>query len=281
MKRYSSNKRRSASTAKFFAAAFCLVLGWGAASLFPSGSTLGETWRFRLESFGLFSSNAQNLDDERPRSFLDASGRRVVCDGVSAPRLETAPTFVAESAELLANDALPLETESLGATFDEAESESEPASFANADAETPALNVENASWVFVDENAQERERWSRELRLGTFSEPTFAECSAPTWRDAVAVESATRDELNALAFEPGASSSSPVSPSLRRRSAKAPLVSGDYSFAETSNATDAGAPAPSSVEPSTPTPEVAPTRVGAFTACGAFDAYGAAKVRVK
>lgn len=280
MQKFSSDNRRFASSAKFFAAALCVALGWGAASAFPSGSTLGETWRFRFDSFGLFSANAPNADEERPLSYLDASGRRVVLGENSTPRFETEPTFVAEATELLADDALPFETEPVGATFDEAEPELEPVSFANADAQTSDPLFANAGWLVVDENAQERDEWSRALRLETFSEPTFAELSAPTWRDDVAVEPATLAELRALEFEPGVVASSVVSPELRRRAANARLVSGDYSFAETSNALDANAPQPSTA-PARPTASQAPTRVGAFTACGAFESDGVAKVRVQ
>jgi hypothetical protein len=281
MIKYSSNNRRFPASAKFFAAAFSVALGWCVASAFPSGSTLGTAWRFRFESFGPFSQNERRCAEDRSLSYLDASGRRVAVNAeTSSPRLETAPTFVAESTELLADDALPLEKESVGATFDEAEPELEPVAFDNA--QTPASSFADASWLVVDQNAQEREEWSRELRLGSFSEPKFAEFSLPNWRDAVALESATPDELRALEFEPGVSSSL-VSPELRRL-ANARLASGDHEFAETSNASDANAPqtpnASSQTAQKTPT-QAAPTRVGAFAACGAFEADGVAKVRVQ
>lgn len=286
MKKSTSDRRRSASSAKFFVAALCVVLGWCAASSIPSDSTLGTTWRFRFESFGPFSTSARRCDAERPLSYLDASGRRVVLDGGSVPRVEPAPAFVAESTELLANDA-PLETESLGATFDEAEPVATPVSFANAEPETNDASASlfaDAGWLVVDEDARERDEWSRELRLEAFPEPTFAELSAPTWRDDVAVDAATLAELRALEFEPGVVPSSLVSSSLRRRTANARLLSGDYSFAETSNASDANAPrtpvapAPTATAQTSP---VVPTRVGAFTACGTFETNGVAKVRVQ
>lgn len=286
MKKRSPAPRRSALSAKFFVAALCVVLGFGAASAIPGGSTLGETWRFRLEAFGPFSTSARR-DAERPLSYLDASGRRVALDASSAPRFDSTPAFVSESTELLANDASPA-PEPVGATFDEAEPESTPVSFANAEtapeAEEPTSLFTDDGWFVVDADDRERDEWSRELRLETFPEPTFAECSAPTWRDAVAVEAATLDELRALEFEPGVGSSSLVSSSLRRRAANARLVSGDYSFAETSNASDANAPqtsvAPAPVPTTAPTSTV-PTRVGAFTACGTFDTNGVVKVRVQ
>ncbi len=288
MKKRPSPNRRSAVRAKCFVAALCVAFGWGAASLTPTDSTLGAAWRFRFESFALFSTNAHSRDEDRPFSYLDASGRRVVFDAISTPRLETSPTFVAESTELLANAVLPLETEPIGATFDEAESESEsePVSFATADAQTPVASaplLPDGGWLVVDENAEERDEWSRELRLEAFPEPTFAESSAPTWRDDVPIVPATVDELRALEFEPGVVASSLVSSSLRRRAANARLVSGDYSFVETSSVGGANEPQTSSFSVSTPeqTPAVAPTRVGAFTACGTFDSNGVAKVRVQ
>lgn len=281
MKQYSSDNRPFPTSAKFFAAAFCVALGWGAASAFPSGSTLGDAWRFRFDSFGLFSSSAQRRVEERPLCYLDASGRRFgVGDEISTPRLETPPALIAESTELLADGSLPLEEEPVGATFDEAEPEWEPVAF--ADAQTSASLFADAGWIVVDPDAQKRDDWSRELQLETFSEPTFAEFSAPTWRDDVAIASATLDELRALEFEPGVASSL-ASPELRRV-ANARLASGDYSFAETSNASDANASQTPNVSSQTappPAPPVAPTRVGAFTACGAFEADGVAKVRVQ
>lgn len=283
MKKRSPANRRSAARAKILVAALAVVSGWGAASSVPSDATLGASWRFRLESFGFFSTNEPFRDEERRFSFLDASGRRVVLDAVSSPRFETAPAFVAESTELLAN-AAPLETEPNGATFDEAEPTSPPVAFANADAETPASLFADADWIVADANASERDEWSRELRLEAFPEPTFAESSAPTWRDDVSVAAATLDELRALEFEPGVVPSSLVSSALRRRAAKAPLLSGDYSFAETSNASDANAPqTPVVSAPTAPisSAKPAPTRVGAFTAYGTFDSNGGAKVRVQ
>ncbi|MBQ9801063.1 MAG: hypothetical protein IJO40_14160 [Thermoguttaceae bacterium] len=284
MKKYSSNKRRSDSSAKFFVAALCVVLGWFAASSIPSGATLGETWRFRLDSFGPFAANAQRRADERPRSYLDASGRRVDSEETTAPRVETDSAFAVEATELWANEALPFEAEPVGATFAEAEQEAklEPVSFANDEEESDSLFA-NDGWLVVDENALERDQWSRDLRLEPFPEQTFAEFSAPTWRDDVAVAPATLDELRALEFEPGVVASSLVSSSLRRRTANAQLSSGDYSFAETSNASDANAPQTSSVsaQTATQTSTVAPTRVGAFTACETFDSNGVAKVIVQ
>lgn len=279
MPKKSPVNRRSASSAKFFFAALCVALGGSVASSLPNGSTLGETWRFRFDSFALFSSNAPSDADEGSACYLDASGRRVEGDEISAPSVDSAPTFFAEATELLASDVLPRETEPVGATFDEATPELAPVSFANAETASDASRFENLGWLVVDD-AQERDEWSRELRLEAFPKLTFAESSAPTWSDDVAVAPATPAELRALAFEPGVASSSLVSLSLRRRAANARLVSGDYSFAETSNASDANAPQTSNVAPPT-TPAPAPTRVGAFTACGAFDAYGAAKVRVQ
>lgn len=276
----SPDARPSASSAKFLFAALCVALGGSVASFLPDGSTLGETWRFRFDSFALFSSNASNADDEGSVCYLDASGRRVERE-ISAPSVDSASTFFAEATELLASDVLPGETEPVGATFDEATPELEPVSFANDEAASDASRLENDGWIVVDANAQERDEWSRELRLEAFPKLTFAESSAPNWSDDVAVEPATPDELRALAFEPGVASSSLVSSSLRRRAANARLVSGDYSFAETSNASDANAPPTSNVVPPTATPAAPATRVGAFTACGAFDAYGAAKVRVQ
>ncbi len=284
MKKSSSNKRRSASRAKFFVAALYVALGLGAASAIPFGSTLGETWSFRLESFRLFSANS-DVVEERPTSYLDASGRRVVVDDNSVPRPETTPAFVAETTELLAS-AASFDAEPVGATFDETEAEPklEPVSFANAENETPDALLANDAWLVVDENAEARDRWSDELRLAAFPEPTFAETSTPTWRDAVAVEGATLAELREFEFDPNAVASSLVSSSLRRRAANVRLTSGDYSFAETVSATDANAPQPSIV-PSQPTspqaPSVAPARVGVFTACGTFESNGVAKVRVQ
>ncbi|MBQ8285033.1 MAG: hypothetical protein IJZ10_01885 [Thermoguttaceae bacterium] len=288
MKKQSSDARRFASSAKLLAALLCAGFGWGAASSIPSDSTFGETWRFRFDSFALFSSNASSDAEERPVAYLDASGRRVVLDasGASVPRLETSPAFAAESTELLA-DGAPLAPQPVGASFDETEPELTPVSFANAesDAETLDAPSTDADWFVVDDDAQERAKWSRELRLESFLAPTFADSSAPTWRDAVPVEAATLADLRALEFEPGLVPSSLVSSALRQR-AKAPLPSGDYSFAETSNASDANAPqtlvASSSTAPSTPrTSPVVPTRVGAFTACGTFEADGVAQVRVQ
>lgn len=284
MKKRSSDKRRSASRAKFFVAALYVALGLGAASAIPFGSTLGESWSFRLESFRLFSTDS-SVAEERPTSYLDASGRRVVVDENSVPRPEPAPAFVAETTELLASD-VSFDAEPVGATFDETEAEPklEPVSFANAEDETPDALFTNDAWLVVDESAEARDRWSDELRLAAFPEPTFAETSTPTWRDAVAVEGATLAELRALEFEPELVASSLVSSSLRRRAANARLVSGDYSFAETSNALDANAPqVPSSPSQPTPpqVPSTAPARVGVFTACGTFESNGVAKVRVQ
>lgn len=294
-----SSARRSDTRAKFFLAAFCLALGWSAAAVVPADSTLGATWRFRLESFGPFASTVRQTADDRPLCYLDASGRRVAPNETTIPRSETEPTFGDESAELWAN-AETLETTPNGATFAETEAEAEmkttPVSFASADlefdaeseiesdAETSSARFSNADWIVVDENAQERDNWSRELRLVAFSEPTFAESSAPTWRDAVAIETATLDELRALEFEPGAVPSSLVSSSLRRRSANARLHSGDYSFAETSNVSDANAPRTTVASTPASTSQIstaAPTRVGAFAACGAFESDGGARVRVQ
>ena len=274
MKKRSSANRRSASRAKFVAAALCLGLGWGGASLVPDSSTLGENWRFRIESFALFSWNDSTCDAAGPRSRLDASGRRVVLDAPDGVRFDVPSAFVDESAELWASAVSP-EAEPVGATFDEAEPSLTPVSFANAD----AASTVDGSWLGVDQYEQERARWSNELRLEPFPEPTFAEHSAPAWRDAVAVEPATAAELRALDFEPGVVPSALVSSTLSRRSSRALLPSGDYSFAETSNASDANASEPPVV--STPAPATAPARVGAFTACGPFESNGVAKLRVQ
>ncbi len=281
MNKRSSNQRRSASLAKCFVAALCVVLAWGAAWLIPNGLTLGTSWRFRLESFEFFSAN-KNVDEERAVSYLDASGRRVVLDENAVPRLETAPAFVAETTELLASD-VSCDAQPVGATFDETEAEPEwePVSFANAEDETSDALPTNDAWLVVDESAEARDKWSFELRLAPFLAPTFVETSAPTWRDAVEVEAATLAELRELEFEPELVASSLISPLLRRRVANARLASGDYSFAETSSASDANAPQPTP-RPATPqAPSTAPTRVGAFTACGTFESNGVAKVRVQ
>ena len=281
MNKRSSNKRRSASRAKFFVAALYVALGLGAASSIPLGSTLGETWRFRLESFRLFSTKP-SVAEERPTSNLDASGRRVAVDENSIPRRESVPTFVAETTELLASD-VSFDAEPVGATFDETEAapKLEPVSFGNAEDEASVALLTNDAWLVVDESAEARDRWSDELRLAAFPEPTFAETSTPTWRDAVAVEGATLAELRALEFEPELVASSLVSSSLRRRAANARLVSGDYSFAETSNASDANAPQTPSQPTPPQAPTIAPARVGVFTACGTFESNGVAKVRVQ
>lgn len=279
-----SAQRRSASRAKLLVAAICLGLGWGAASVVPNDSTLGETWSVRFESFDLFSLNAFRRADERPLCYLDANGRRFAPETATTPTLETEPAFLAESEELLADD-VATETQALGATFAETVSPVElaPVSFADETEETLApvdADAENG-WLVVDENAEKRDRWSREIALEPFAAPNFAESSLPTWRDEIAVVPATTDELRALEFEPGLSRSALVSSTLRRRAALAPLASGAHSFAETANVSDANASANASQPEAPRVATTAPARVGSFSAPGMFDANGVATVRVQ
>lgn len=282
MKKRSSNNRRSASRAKFLVAALCVGFGWCAASTVPSDSTFGATWRVRLESFNLFSLDARRRDDERPLCYLDANGRRFSTDAATRSTFETSPAFLAEDDALLAEDDAP-QTQPLGATFDEttAPFEFEPIAFSDAEEETLASSdsASENGWLVVDENAEERARWSRELALASFAAPAFSESSLPTWRDEVAVVPATTAELRALEFEPGLGRSTLVSSTLRRRAASAPLASGGHSFAVTANVSDANASASQSSAPRVAT--AAPTRVGAFSASGAFDTNGVATVRVQ
>lgn len=275
IKRNSYYKRRAAARARLLRAAFfSLAFVGGFALLFSSGATRGASWRFSFDSFP-FSPFARKAD-KRPRRYLDAAGRLVYSDGTVAPSSEESSTVAVESTEILSNDVPTLEPERpIGATFDEAAPELAPVSFANNDP-ADASNLESVGW-FVDEAAEKREEWANALRCRAFPEPAFANASSPTWNDDVAVEPATSQELSALAFDPNVGSSSLVSSTLRARAAIAQPLVDDQAFAHT--ASDASAPPAPIVAP--PTPPVAPTRVGVFTASGAFDAYGSAQVRVK
>ncbi|MBR5242798.1 MAG: hypothetical protein IKW13_01055, partial [Thermoguttaceae bacterium] len=155
MQKNTSNNRRFALSAKFFFAALCVVFGWFVSSSLSSGSALGETWRFRFDSFDLFSTVARNAD-ETPVCYLDASGRRVGDVVLAASNVDAAPAFFADETELLANDVLVGETEAVGATFDETAPELEPVSFAAAEENAPRF--ENAGWVVVDADAQDRDK---------------------------------------------------------------------------------------------------------------------------